>query len=159
MALIGLVLAASSASALGNGQSAPSFQLESITSDETFSLEEDIMGSPSVLVFWTTWCPHCQRELPNMNRLAGEYQKQGVVFLGINAGLNDSRSRAASYLEQNNIDEFPMVYDNGSTVSREFGVPGFPTFIVLDADGTIRHQDFAFSQELLAKLDSLAGGE
>ena len=159
MVAIGFFLMVSVAGAAGIGQSAPGFSLQMLRGAGEVSLQNDLKGSPSLLVFWTTWCPSCRREMPTVNKLAKKYQSKGVTFLGINAGWKDSKSRAVSYLEDNGIDDFPMVFDSGSTVTRKFALRGVPTFIVLDAEGVIRHQGFSMSQELLTTLDSLAEGE
>ena len=34
-------------------------------------------GRPVLLVFWTTSCPICQRELPMLNRMEPEFRTKG----------------------------------------------------------------------------------
>src|SRR5579871_2050723 len=43
-----------------------------------------------VLVFTTTNCPLVQRYFPTLNRLEKEYRDQGVQFIAVNVGAQDS---------------------------------------------------------------------
>jgi cytochrome c biogenesis protein CcmG, thiol:disulfide interchange protein DsbE len=40
-------------------------------------------GKVVVLDFWATWCPPCQREVPQLVRLAKENQSRGLEVIGL----------------------------------------------------------------------------
>jgi peroxiredoxin len=56
----------------------------SVTSMEgvTFDLTE-LKGKVVLLTFWSTKCPICAAEIPQLNQLARSYQDREVVFLGL----------------------------------------------------------------------------
>ncbi len=49
---------------------------------QNFDLEV-LKGKVVVLTFWSTRCPICAGEIPNLNRLAEQYKGKDVVFLGL----------------------------------------------------------------------------
>ena len=51
---------------------------------ETVNFHETLEKGPVVINFWATWCKPCLKEMPQMNRLAGEYAGR-VTFMAINA--------------------------------------------------------------------------
>jgi len=44
----------------------------------------------TLLVFWETWCPHCQDEMPRMQQLFERYQEQGLQIIGLTRMTNDA---------------------------------------------------------------------
>ena len=40
-------------------------------------------GGATMLVFFATWCPHCQDEVPIISELEGEYGDLRVIMAGI----------------------------------------------------------------------------
>ncbi|MEJ7699867.1 MAG: peroxiredoxin family protein [Pyrinomonadaceae bacterium] len=71
------------------GQIAPDFALDKV--DGTRFDSKELAGSPSVLVFWTAWCPVCKEEAPEINKLAAAFEPKGVKVVGINIGESDAR--------------------------------------------------------------------
>ena len=63
------------------GKVAPGFALVDL-SGKKVSLA-DYKGHPVVLNFWATYCGPCKLEMPWFQQLAGKYQAQGLVVLGI----------------------------------------------------------------------------
>jgi thiol-disulfide isomerase/thioredoxin len=103
-----------------------------------------LRGAPLLLVFFATWCPHCQAETPVLSRLAERYAPQGLRVVGVTASpvgqdqrapasLDDLRSYAAKYDAR-----FPLLLDRALVGAQRFGVRGFPTLYVVDRGGVIR---------------------
>jgi thiol-disulfide isomerase/thioredoxin len=63
------------------GKVAPAFSLVDLNGKKV-SLA-DYKGHPVVLNFWATYCGPCKLEMPWFQQLAGKYQAQGLVVLGI----------------------------------------------------------------------------
>jgi thiol-disulfide isomerase/thioredoxin len=63
------------------GKVAPAFTLVDLNGKKV-SLA-DYKGHPIVLNFWATYCGPCKLEMPWFQQLAGKYQAQGLVVLGI----------------------------------------------------------------------------
>ena len=36
-------------------------------------------GTPAILDFWATWCPHCKRIAPSYDKVAAEYEGKLIV--------------------------------------------------------------------------------
>jgi thiol-disulfide isomerase/thioredoxin len=91
-------------------------------------------GHPVVLDFWATWCGPCQAELPVVNTVAQRYKDRGVAVVGINT--SDEDGLAAYYVRKKGLG-FPMVYDEGDSIAKKFGVTTLPTVIVISKTGKI----------------------
>lgn len=64
------------------GKPAPDFTLQKFQGG-TVSLQ-DLRGKVVMLDFWATWCPPCRAEMPDLTRLAKEYESKGLVFVAAN---------------------------------------------------------------------------
>lgn len=49
---------------------------------ESFELD-NLKGKVVLVTFWSTQCPICVTEIPNLNKLAANYKGKKVVFLGL----------------------------------------------------------------------------
>jgi peroxiredoxin len=94
-----------------------------------------------VLLFWTTWCPYCQKALKNLNELLPELEKEGIAVLPINSGEPSSKvSRFAS----NNGFAFRIFLDLDSSISDAYHVYGVPVYFVVDKKGYLREATSSF---------------
>ena len=57
-------------------------------------LSQWIGQQPTVVNFWGTWCPPCQREIPDLVKLYKEYQPQGVEIVSLALEREQDPSRA-----------------------------------------------------------------
>jgi thiol-disulfide isomerase/thioredoxin len=90
-------------------------------------------GKPHLLFFWATWCIPCKSSLPEL--LAFE-RERGVPVIAI---TDEPADRLTAFF--NVIDfEFPkaVAVDEYRKSFVNYGVSGTPTFILVDADGTVR---------------------
>jgi len=135
------------------GEPMPSFKLTTL--DGTVIDSAGIIGEkPVFLVFWATWCPNCKREIPHINELSEKFASQGMLFLGVNVGINDSEAKVRRYAEKFQI-EYPVYFDKGSQLTRKFKVSGTPTVIIVDKSGIIRYRDVAPPADLSTHFDEL----
>lgn len=129
------------------GQLAPQFELQTLAAaDRTLTLD-DLLGKPTVMSFWTTWCPYCLRQTPVLVAGAGRYAGRGVQFVGID--VSEKVEAVAAYADQHAI-AYPVLLDTDGQAAGAYGVDGYPTTYFLDADGRIvAHQIGAMSDEQL----------
>ena len=40
-------------------------------------------GGPTLVVFWEEWCPHCRREVPNLEATYNKFKGQGLQMVGL----------------------------------------------------------------------------
>ena len=94
----------------------------------------DYAGKPVVLNFWATWCIPCVAELPELDRLAAS---GGFTVLAVSAdrgGAATVRPFAAAH----HLDHLILLTDQGSDAVHALGVDGFPTTLLIGADGRLR---------------------
>ena len=100
----------------------------------------DFKGKPTVIMEWASWCPHCQKTIPVMDKLYRKY-KDEVEFVFINAtGSADgkeTKEAASSYIKKNNF-EISYYYDEGLKAATVLQVESVPTFFFVDRSGIIR---------------------
>jgi thiol-disulfide isomerase/thioredoxin len=93
--------------------------------------EVDLHGTgTTVLVFWETWCPHCRREVPKLEKVYEENRNRGLQVLGLSKltrGANDESVRG--FIDEHAL-QFPVAVENG-TLSSHFGVSGIPAVAVV----------------------------
>ena len=151
--LIGLFLLPVNLHAVEIGEQIPSFSLTTL--DGKAMASENIVGKQALfLVFWATWCPLCKDEIPHINEMAAEFTPKGMLFLGVNVGVNDSEKKIRRYAEKYNM-QYPLYFDKGSELTKQFTVKGTPTVIIVDKSGIVRYRDFVAPKDLGTHFDML----
>jgi peroxiredoxin len=103
----------------------------------SFSLRS-LRGSYVVLEFWASWCPDCQRELPNFQRIFNEYAPKGVRFVGFSFDDDETEWKKAIQeygLSYSHLSEFKRMRD--SKVVSLYHVKWIPTMYLIGPDGKI----------------------
>ena len=117
------------------GSVAPDFVLEDL--DGKPVRLSDLQGKIVVINFWASWCPPCRDEMPDLQWLSEEYQKD-LVVLGVNTAYVDDRSDALAFADELAL-TFPILFDQSGDVSEGlFSVRGLPTSYWIDRRGTVR---------------------
>jgi peroxiredoxin len=133
---VALLCAALAGQALG--AQADDFTLES-TAGEQVSLGNYAGRKAVLLVFWATWCPHCNEAVPAINeiqsRLSDRLQVLAIDFL-------ESRQKVQSFMKAKNV-AYTVLLDRDGKVARKFRVVGIPTYVVVDKSGRIVYSDNA----------------
>jgi thiol-disulfide isomerase/thioredoxin len=112
------------------GQKAPAFTAERVGGGQVSVGEGE--AEATMLVFFATWCPHCQDEAPVMSELKSQYEGLQMVIIGIDG--EDNPEKVQQFVEEYDI-ESPAVYD--PVLGREYGVSGYPTTYVLDGENRV----------------------
>jgi thiol-disulfide isomerase/thioredoxin len=113
------------------GDKAPSFTAESVTGGGSVSVGEG--GAPAtMLVFFATWCPHCQREAPVLSELESQYDGLRMIMVGIDG--EDNPHKVREFVERYDI-ESPAVYE--PSLGTDYRVSGYPTVYVLNKENEV----------------------
>ena len=79
-------------------------------------------------------CPISRKAVPVMNALRAEFEPRGVVFLGLNANLQDDRRSVAREVEEYGL-ELPVLIDETQLVAEALGVRRTAEVFVVDPRG------------------------
>jgi thiol-disulfide isomerase/thioredoxin len=105
----------------------------------TFLDEEDqpmdykpLLGVPTLVNLWATWCAPCVKELPTLERLS----KRKDVDLYVATISQDSAPRASveAFMAEHKLD-LPLYRDPKMAISGAIGAEVLPTSILYDANG------------------------
>lgn len=122
---------------------------------ETRSLEESA-GRYVLVNFWASWCAPCREEMPSMQTLYDAMDGTAFEMLAVN--VLESREVAAGFIDEFGF-TFPVLLDRDGGLAREFGVRGYPSTYLLDADGAILGMRLGFhdwsTDEVIAAMREL----
>ncbi len=113
------------------GSRAPDFTAETVRGGDSISVGGGDAPA-TMLVFFATWCPHCQDEAPVISELESQYDGLRVVMVGIDG--QDNPEKVREFVDRYDI-ESPAVYD--PSLGQLYSVSGYPTTYVLDGSGKV----------------------
>lgn len=95
----------------------------------------DYKGKTVVINFWTTWCPYCVKELPDLQVLNEELKADNkAAFFAVN--IQESKDLIQIFLERKALN-IPVLLDLSGEVSNKYGVEGIPATFIIGPDGSI----------------------
>jgi thiol-disulfide isomerase/thioredoxin len=118
----------------------------------------DFRGRVIVLEFIETWCPHCQRMAPIMERLYQNYSGQ-VVFVSV--GARDLEPRDVANFIRNYNSSLTYVHDSSGAVFKLYGVVSVPTCFIISREGKVAatFQGETSYKTLAATIDAQLGSK
>ncbi len=120
----------------------------------TFS---DLKGKVVYLNFFTSWCPPCKEELPDILKLQQTYGEELTVVL-IHVPDRDTEEAARQYLKDNGLDSLRMVEDKDFVLTSFYQLEGYPLSVFIDKDGYLAaYQSGGLTYELMEKALQMAG--
>lgn len=123
---------------LEKGNLAPDFELKSV--DGKAMKLSSLKGKKVILNMWTTWCPPCRLEMPDMEKFYTENKAAGIEILAVNlTKAEKSRNDVPTFLKANDI-TFPVVLDENGDVGKLYDVSSIPASFILDTQGVIQEK-------------------
>jgi len=110
-------------------------------------------GKTVLLDFWTTWCPPCRADGSSLEALYKKYSGGDLVIVGVS--VDEPRAVVEKFLGEH-PHAYPIILTSENEMPRPFQVQSFPTYIVINHDGTIAaavdgDQGFSELRKLLKK--------
>ena len=99
--------------------------------------EIDIQNLDSQLIilnFWATWCAPCRDEMPSLNNLQSNNNKNKIRIIPINIGGENLRT-SKKFFQELNIDKLKVHIGDGAAIAKNLKLRGLPTTIFIDREG------------------------
>ena len=95
---------------------------------------KDLRGRVIFLNFWATWCPPCIEEMPAMEKLHQELQKEGLVILAVN--FQEGPDRVKEFVAKHNL-TFTALLDRDGKVSELYQAWALPVTVIINKRGEL----------------------
>ncbi|HKE26854.1 MAG TPA: TlpA disulfide reductase family protein [Bryobacteraceae bacterium] len=97
---------------------------------------KDLRGQVVLVNFWSTGCPPCRDEMPDLEQLYRRFRTQGLVVLAISG---DKPADLAKDPVAQKV-TFPLLLDPDNTFKDRFRVVGIPKTFLYDREGRLAGQ-------------------
>lgn len=96
-----------------------------------------LLGKPTIINFWATWCGYCKKELPDFQTAYETYGDQ-INFVMIDAvdGTQETVETGKQYVADNGY-TFPVYFDTEMEAVISCGVTGFPATLFVSTEGEV----------------------
>ena len=114
------------------GKPFPDFESKSLFDPVEVIVRDDLVGRPTLVNVWATWCPTCKAEHAELVKIA---ETTNLQMIGIN--YKDDRLKAIDWLAQHGNPFDKVLEDPKGDLGIELGVYGAPETFILDRGGSI----------------------
>jgi peroxiredoxin len=129
---------AQTVSAVEIGSPAPDFKLTALDG-KAVSLSDAAKTHKAVVVmFIATKCPYSNAYNDRMRDIAAAYEKQGVLFVGINSNKTEPEDETRAHAKQHGF-TFPVAKDPGNKVADLYDAKHTPEVFIVSPDGRLRY--------------------
>ena len=119
------------------GKVAPDFNLPDLSEKEIRL--SDFRGKVVFLNFWATWCKPCREEMPSMEILYKNFEKDGLVILAISIDRVTTKKDIPPFVKALNL-TFPILVDSWGQTDKRYKLMGVPETYIIDRQGILREK-------------------
>jgi thiol-disulfide isomerase/thioredoxin len=120
--------------ALKQGNKAPDFKLNVVHTKLKAKSLYQLKSEKTILVFWSSTCPHCMEEMPKLNNWAAEHKQLKIIAISLDT---DSALHIETIKKLPNIIHTCDYKAWNTEAATKYYIAATPTFIVLDQDKKI----------------------
>lgn len=95
----------------------------------------EFRGHGMLINLWATWCPPCVEEMPSLAALSQALAPDNVAVLPLSSD-NGGAKAVEAFFAREKITSLPVLLDPDGAAARAFRVPGLPTSIIINKQGT-----------------------
>ncbi|MDX1950047.1 MAG: TlpA disulfide reductase family protein [Rickettsiales bacterium] len=115
----------------------------------------EFQGKFILLQFWATWCPYCERQMPELVKIQQRYKDNpNLVILPVSID-EGGEEIVKNFYKSRNYNIFPVVLDENKNLYRIFNLRGVPTSVLISDSGEIIDVFNSVSQIDLALFDKI----
>ena len=100
-------------------------------------------GKVVFLNLWATWCGPCRAEMPTIQELYNEVDRDKIAFVMLSLDKAEDQAKVVSYIKKKGF-TFP-VFTVASELPEVLNVPSIPTTFVISKSGKIISQNVGTS--------------
>jgi peroxiredoxin len=123
------------------GKEAPDFVLKS-QEGNNLRLSE-FRGQVVLVNFWARWAGDSRLEILALDRINTTYSRAGLVVLGVS--VDEDMRRAREFAASMKV-SYPMLYDTGSDIGRDYLLQNMPMTVLVDRSGVVRYSSVGFKR-------------
>lgn len=134
------------------GQQLPEFEMVDQAGYQKKSTE--FYNKPMLVVEWASWCPDCQKQLPEIQKVYEKYKdKIHFVMLDMLDLKRETKERADQYISEKDY-TFPYYYDTDERSADILHVQSIPTIYLVDKNQKVKkvitdfHDEAALEKQL-----------
>lgn len=121
---------------------APAYTLNNLES-QPFT-DKSFIGKPTLIYFWAPWCTVCKLSMPNLQDYF-EANKESVNVVAI-ALSYESVLEVEEFVRDKQF-TFPVLLGSNQ-VAQDYKISAFPTYYLLDSEGSVVSKSMGYSTEL-----------
>lgn len=87
-------------------------------------------GKATLLIFFESWCPHCRKEVPNIEATYKKFNGQGLNVIGLTRVSKSATDDKVMELLKEHAVTYPVAKETGA-MADNFGVRGIPAAAVV----------------------------
>lgn len=114
-------------------------------SGESVTLSQFKGKNPVLLVFFATWCPPCNREVPRLIEMQDKYIAKGLKILAVD--IDEPADLVNQFIQQKGIN-YTVLLDHGGQIAEKYKVSGIPTNILFDRQGRVKYVGYTVPDKI-----------
>jgi thiol-disulfide isomerase/thioredoxin len=138
---VGTVVSANEGVAVGNA--APKLSYDEWVKGPRVTKFDD--GTAYVVEFWGTWCGPCLENIPRLSRLQKQYQREGLVVIGVASHEFKGRPAFRQFMAKRGHEmAYRIAFDADQSMERDWDTGGkegvrfrMPLCFVIDRQGSV----------------------
>ena len=96
-------------------------------------------GKVIFLNFWATWCKPCKEEMPSMQVLWDNLQKEDFIMLAVSMDRVTTTKEISPFVENLKL-TFPILTDSWGQTDKRYKLMGVPETYIIDQNGVLREK-------------------